>query len=92
MDFETLEVYRDYLAEHLSFPFEAVWETEAGPFSNRREKVVVKGLGDPDEDYRIDDHWGKWRSRRGIKIGSWWQITVSGFGILGNQYRFGSKQ
>ena len=58
VDFETLEVYREYLAEHLAFPFEAVWESEAGPLSNRREKVRVTGLGDPDEDYRIDDMYG----------------------------------
>ena len=58
VDFDTLEIYRDYLAGNLAFPFEAVLETESGPFSSRREKVTVTGLGEPDEDYRIDDTYG----------------------------------
>lgn len=58
VDFDTLKVYRDYLAEQLAIPFSAVWESEVGPFSTRQRQVMVLGLGDPDEDFRIDDMYG----------------------------------
>ena len=58
VDFDTLKVYRDYLEEQLAIPFEAVWESESGPFSTRQWQVMVLGLGDPDEDFRIDDMYG----------------------------------
>lgn len=58
VDFDTLTAYRNYLAEQLAFPFEAVWESEARPLSMRRQQVTVLGLGDPDEGFRIEEMYG----------------------------------
>lgn len=58
VDFETLAAYRNYLMEQLTFPFEANWESESGPLSSKIQKVTVIGLGDPDENFRIDDMYG----------------------------------
>lgn len=57
-DFDTLRIYRDYLAENLTFPFEVEWDSEFGRFSSRSQTVMVTGLGEPDEDFRLDDMYG----------------------------------
>lgn len=54
----TLRTYRDYLAAHLSFPFEAKWEPESGPYSAKSTNVTVIGLGAPDEEFRFDETYG----------------------------------
>ncbi|MEX1026445.1 MAG: calcium-binding protein [Candidatus Paceibacterota bacterium] len=58
VDPETLRTYRDYLAEHLSFPFEAQGKPGPRRFSSKRRTVTVIGLGSPDEDERLDEHYG----------------------------------
>jgi hypothetical protein len=60
VDDDTLETYRDYLASHLSFPFEAEHTSEKGPMFRRHTSLVkVTGLGDPDEEPPyIDDMYG----------------------------------
>jgi hypothetical protein len=60
VDDDTLETYRDYLAAHLSFPFEAEHTPEKGPMFGRRTTMLkVTGLGDPDEEPPyIDDMYG----------------------------------
>ena len=59
VDDETLETYRDYLAAHLSFPFQAEHTPEKGPMFRRSSLVKVTGLGDPDEEPPyIDDMYG----------------------------------
>jgi hypothetical protein len=59
VDDDTLETYRDYLAAHLSFPFEAEHTPEKGPMFRRTTMVKVTGLGDPDEEPPyIDDLYG----------------------------------
>lgn len=55
---ETLRTYRDYFAEHLSFPFEAQGKPNPRRFSSKRRTVTVVGLGSPDEDERLDEHYG----------------------------------
>jgi hypothetical protein len=58
-DDETLEAYRDYLAVHLTFPFEAEHTPEKGPMFRRSSLVKVTGLGDPDEELPyIDEMYG----------------------------------
>jgi uncharacterized protein YodC (DUF2158 family) len=54
---ETLERYHEHLLEHLSFPFDAEYTSETGPFSSRTIQVKVTGLGDPEEPM-IDDMYG----------------------------------
>jgi hypothetical protein len=59
VDDDTLEAYRDYLATHLSFPFEAQHTPEKGPVFCRSTLVQVTGLGDPDEEPPyIDEMYG----------------------------------
>jgi len=59
VDDETLETYRDYLAAHLSFPFEAEHTPEKGPMFRRSKLVKVTGLGDLDEEPPyIDEMYG----------------------------------
>lgn len=55
---ETLRIYRDYLAENLSFPFEASEKTQPKRSFTSPRKVAVVGLGSPDEDERLDEHYG----------------------------------
>jgi uncharacterized protein YodC (DUF2158 family) len=57
VDYETLETYHEYLLERLSFPFDAEYTSETGPFSSRTIQVKVTGLGDPDEPM-IEDMYG----------------------------------
>ena len=57
VDSETLERYCGHLLEHLSFPFDAEYTSETGPFSSRTIQVTVASLGDPDEPM-IDDMHG----------------------------------
>jgi hypothetical protein len=54
VDDETLEAYHEYLSNNLVFPFTA----EHGGEYGQPEKVKVVGLGDPDEEPMIDDHYG----------------------------------
>lgn len=59
VDEETLETYRNYLASHLSFPFEAERTPEKGPMFRRSTLVKVVGLGNPDEEPPyIDEMYG----------------------------------
>ncbi len=55
---QTLAIYRDYLADNLTLPCDAIWESESGPLSNTRQKVILTGLGDPKESFRIDEMYG----------------------------------
>jgi len=57
VDSETLERYFGHLLERLSFPFDAEYTSETGPFSSRTIQVKVTSLGDPDEPM-IDDMHG----------------------------------
>ena len=54
---DTLEQYHAYLVKHLTFPIDAEYSSETGPFSSRTIQVKVTGLGDPDEPM-IDDSYG----------------------------------
>ena len=47
VDDETLEVYHEYLAKNLVFPFEATGTSGTGPFSGKTTNVTVISLGDP---------------------------------------------
>lgn len=58
VDYDTLETYREYLTEHLVFPFDASYTGETGPFANMTTKVTVTSLGDPDDAVMIDDSCG----------------------------------
>ncbi len=53
VDEDTLRAYHRYLAAHLSFPFEAIWEPEHGP----RPTVKITGLADPNEEV-VDEMYG----------------------------------
>lgn len=55
---DTLRAYRDYLAENLSFPFEAWGKKNPGRFFTTTQAVAVAGLGCDDEDERLDEHYG----------------------------------
>ena len=55
---DTLRIYRDYLAENVSFPFEAEGKPSPRRFSSRRQTITVVGLGSLDEDERLDEHHG----------------------------------
>ena len=46
-----------YLLEHISFPFDAEYTSQTGPFSSRTIQVKVTSLGDCDEPM-IDDMYG----------------------------------
>ena len=54
VDDEALETYHEYLSKNLVFPFTA----EHGGEYGHAERVKVVGLGDPDEEPMIDDHYG----------------------------------
>jgi hypothetical protein len=58
VDCDTLETYREHLAKHLVFPFDAEYTAETGPFSSKTTKVTVMCLGDPDDKVMIDDSYG----------------------------------
>ena len=59
VDGETLESCREYLAAHLSFPFDAEHTPETGAMFRRSSLVSVTGLGDPDEESSyIDETYG----------------------------------
>jgi hypothetical protein len=70
VDSETLVRYHDYLLERLSFPFDAEYTSETGPFSSTTIPVKVTGLGDPDEPM-IDDSYGiicRTKHERAVRI------------------------
>ena len=46
-DDECLLAYHEYLATHLSFPFEAKYSFETGPFQSKTCSITVLGLLDP---------------------------------------------
>ena len=48
-DNETIVAYYKYLATNLSFPFEAKYSFETGPFESKTFSITVLGLLDPDE-------------------------------------------
>ena len=48
-DDESLLAYYEYLAAKLSFPFEAKYSFETGPFESQTFSVTVLGLLDPDD-------------------------------------------
>ena len=58
VDSATLEQYHAHLLEQLSFPFDAEFTSETGPFSSRTIQVKVIGLGDPEDEAMIDDMYG----------------------------------
>jgi hypothetical protein len=58
VDDESLQAYHRYLAAHLSFPFEAAWSQESGPFSSSTLTVTIKSLGDPEDDSWADEICG----------------------------------
>ena len=55
-DDESLVAYYKYLTTNLSFPFEAKYSFETGPFESKTFSVTVLGLLDPDEF--SDDMYG----------------------------------
>jgi hypothetical protein len=58
VDEEMLEVYCEYLADSLSFPFEAEHTPESGHLFRHSRIVKVIGLGDADDEPLIDDMHG----------------------------------
>ena len=55
-DDESLMAYYKYLSANLSFPFEAKYSFETGPFESKTFSITVLGLLDPDEF--SDDMYG----------------------------------
>ncbi len=57
VDDQSLTTYYKYLAEKLTFPFEATYSVETGPFESRTERIKVVRLLDigkyPDEFYGL---------------------------------------
>ncbi len=58
VDDETLTMYHSYLYGGLSFPFDADYTRETGPFSETTLRLRVTGLGEPDDDLMIDEMYG----------------------------------
>jgi hypothetical protein len=56
-DEEFLEKYYEYLKTNLSFPFEATYSQDTGPFESRKCTVNIVGLVEPDECC-VDDGYG----------------------------------
>jgi hypothetical protein len=48
-DHESIVVYYKYLANELTFPFEAKYSFETGPFQSKTFSITVLGLLDPDD-------------------------------------------
>ncbi len=46
---DNLRKYHRYLATHLSFPFQAAYRAETGPFQEKEIPVTVMGLSDADQ-------------------------------------------
>jgi hypothetical protein len=57
VDFESLLIYHQHLAERLSFPFEAEYSKETGPFQTTTRRVTVIRLGEAEEPW-VDDMYG----------------------------------
>jgi len=55
---ETLRIYRDYLDANVSFPLEAEGKSHPRRFFSTTRTVTVVGLGNADEDERLDEHYG----------------------------------
>ena len=51
---EYLEVYHQYLNDHLSFPFDAEYSRETGPLEDTHYDIKVTGLSDPDESADVE--------------------------------------
>ena len=65
VDFEMLLAYHLHLAEQLSFPFEAEYSRETGPFQTSTRRITVTAMGEAEEPW-IDDMYGLiCRSRQG---------------------------
>jgi len=62
-DAQWLLVYYNYLAANLSFPFEAKYSFETGPFQSKTYDITVLGLLDPDE-FSGDEYGLFCRARR----------------------------
>lgn len=58
VDEEMLEVYHEYLADSLSFPFEAEHTPESGHLFRHSRIVKVIGLGYPDDEPMTDEMYG----------------------------------
>ena len=58
VDEVTLPMYHEYLLAKLSFPFQAEWSSDSGPFSARVEVVTILGLGEPGDSPWIDEMYG----------------------------------
>jgi len=58
VDEEMLEIYHEYLADSLSFPFEAEHTPESGHLFRHSRVVKVIALGDPDDEPMIDEMYG----------------------------------
>lgn len=68
-DEEMLEIYHEYLAGSLSFPFEAEHTPESGHLFRHSRIVKVIGLGDPDDEPMIDEMYGiLWRVRHQRRV------------------------
>ena len=63
-DDESLVAYYKYLAASLSFPFEAKYSFETGPFESKTYSITVLGLLDPD-DFPGDEYGLFCQARRG---------------------------
>lgn len=62
-DDESLLAYHKYLAKELSFPFEAEYSFDTGPFQSKTYAITVLGLLDPDE-FPPDEYGLFCRARR----------------------------
>jgi hypothetical protein len=65
-DDESLLAYYEYLAAKLSFPFEAKYSFETGPFESKTFSLTVLGLLDPD-DFPGDEYGLFCQARRDKK-------------------------
>ncbi len=58
VNLDTLRQYHDYLAAHLSLPFEGKLGTAIGPHRDTKSPVSVIGLLDPVQDYEPEETYG----------------------------------
>ena len=57
VDFDSLLAYHQHLSESLSFPFEADYSRETGPFQVTTRHITVTRLGEAEEPW-VDDMYG----------------------------------
>ncbi len=58
VDFEMLVAYHQHLSERLSFPFEAKYSQETGPFQRTTCDITVTKLVSEEEEPWVDDTYG----------------------------------